>query len=115
MEKSTDVAGHLMNGLIRLGARLPEENKDAVVNRLLGMDKLRSLVGETPVIHTVGAIGGDKAASLVTVFLDQTQDPSQKRWALSTLGAMGNDRAADSLLKYIQRPDSELEVLGFLV
>jgi hypothetical protein len=98
--RSKTVVGHLMDGLIRLGKSLPDQNKDSVVDRLLGMASLRQLVGETLVVYTAGGIGGDRAAARVAEFVEQAQDLSQRRWALSTLGTMGNEKAAQALLKY---------------
>jgi hypothetical protein len=101
--KSKDVASNLMNGMIRSGGGVAD--KDKVVDRLLGMDSLRALVGETAVVYTVAGIGGDRAASRVTEFFGQAQILSQKRWALSTLGTMENDKATDTLLNFAIRND----------
>lgn len=113
--RSKDVAGNLMNGLIRLGGKLPEAHKDELVGRMLGMERLHALVGETPVVHTVGGIGGNTSASLVSEFLDQTQSATEKRWALGSLATMSNDRALDSLLRYAQSSDSNPQLRVYAI
>jgi hypothetical protein len=104
--QSKDVAGNVMNGLIRLAGRLPEQGKDFIVKRLIDMPELPSLVGRVPLVYTIGGVGGERAASVVASFLDQTtRNPSQTRWALSTLGSMGNETAVTALLAYTRKAD----------
>jgi hypothetical protein len=102
------VVGSLMNGLIRLGGTLPEDQKDQLVIRLLDMDGLKALMGDTVVLQTVGAIGGQRATTEVSNFLERSEDPLMNRWALSTLGTIGSEDAAKVLFKYAKDEEATL-------
>jgi hypothetical protein len=108
--RSQDVARALVDGLVASSAALPESGKDAVVTRLLKMDRLRALVGEATFVRTVGGVGGSKAVPAVSHYLEQTQSPSMGRWAISVLGSIGDDTAATSLLKCAGSPNTSADL-----
>jgi HEAT repeat protein len=96
-----DVVNGLMNGLVRLGGKLPMVEKDGFVRRLYSDSNLKGQVGDTAVVHVLGAIGGDAASEVVKSHLENTADVLEKRWALAALGNIGNTPAVDTLIHYV--------------
>ena len=112
--KSRPVAYALLNGLIATANDLSDGDKDAVVERLLKMESIRTLVGAPTFARAVGGIGGRNAAPVVAKFLEQSETPSQARWAISVLGSIGDDVATASLLKYAgaEKKPADLKILS---
>lgn len=90
------VLNTLLNSVVSRSYSMSIIQKDEVVAKLL-TNRIQLIVGEKPIVFSIGSIGGNKALPIITEFFKNSKNDGERRWAISTIASIGTNESLQTV------------------